>query len=454
MPKNNLKFHKIQKKIGIYFSFTITLVLLLTILIYFVFVSKNIRQTTRNHLLDIISISVINIDAEIHKTLTKPEQENNKAYLQIKKDLQLIRDAATDVHFIYTMRFNEQSGITFVVDAEENPEDIAHLGEKYTEASQFLKDNIRSLQKPIVEENFYTDRWGMWLTGYAPFYDSKGNIEGILGIDIEAKIVKSYERKVLFLAIFILVIIIPIVYFIGFRIGKKIARPIEILTKGALAIADGNLDLEIPQTTNDEIGLLAESFNKMSKQLRDFFENKEKIISERTKEIKAGEKNLSSLFNAMTDLVMELDYDGRYITIAPTSPNLMFKPSQEIIQKTLHEVFPKSEADMFLNFIQKCLDEGKTNIMQYSLIIKNKTVWFESRVTPKTKNTVLFIARDITKQKKQQKELINERDTLARFKKVTISRELNLIKLKTEINELLEKLGKKPKYLVAKTKDN
>ena len=112
-----------------------------------------------------------------------------------------------------------------------------------------------------------------------------------------------------------------------------------------------------------------------------------------------SEDNLRTLFNAMTDIVFEMDYDGKYINIAPTSPELMYKPPEEIIGKRLHEVFPKPEADMFLEFIRKCLDENETMNIEYPLTIKDRTIWFEGRAIPKTKNSILYIARDITERK-------------------------------------------------------
>lgn len=132
-------------------------------------------------------------------------------------------------------------------------------------------------------------------------------------------------------------------------------------------------------------------------------------ITERKKTEKAlreSENNLRALFNAMSDLVFELDYNGRYISIAPTSPELMFKPSEEIIGKTLHEVFPKPEADVFLKFIRNSLNDNKIKTIEYPLNINNKITWFEGKAYPKSKNTVLFIARDITERKQAENLLI------------------------------------------------
>jgi len=123
-----------------------------------------------------------------------------------------------------------------------------------------------------------------------------------------------------------------------------------------------------------------------------------------------SENNLRTIFNTMTDIVFELDYNGRYINIAPTATNLFFKPSEETLGKTLHEVFPKPQADEFLKFIHKCLDENKETSIEYPLIIQDKEHWFEGRATPKTKDSILYIGRDITKRKQAERELIKAKE--------------------------------------------
>ena len=68
---------------------------------------------------------------------------------------------------------------------------------------------------------------------------------------------------------------------------------------------------------------------------------------------------MRSLFNAMQDIVFEMDYNGQYLYIAPTSPELLYKLPNELVGKTLHEVFPIAEADKFLEVIRTCLDEKR-----------------------------------------------------------------------------------------------
>lgn len=58
------------------------------------------------------------------------------------------------------------------------------------------------------------------------------------------------------------------------------------------------------------------------------------------------------------------------------------------------------------------------------------------------------IARDITERKRVEEKLISRNKELELFNEVTVDRELKMIELKKEINELLEKSGEKPKYKI------
>jgi len=155
------------------------------------------------------------------------------------------------------------------------------------------------------------------------------------------------------------------------------------------------------EATNQQLRASEQHLKATNQQLE--ATNQQLRASEET--IHESENNLRALFNAMTDIVFEMDYDGRYIHIAPTSPELMFKPPEDIVGKTLHDIFQKPEADKFLEFIRKCLNENKINIIEYPLTINERTIWFEGRATPKTKNSILYIANDITERKQAEEEL-------------------------------------------------
>ena len=58
------------------------------------------------------------------------------------------------------------------------------------------------------------------------------------------------------------------------------------------------------------------------------------------------------------------------------------------------------------------------------------------------------IFMDITKRKKAEDELKQRHNELRRFNMLSVDREIKMIELKKEINELLEKSGKKSRYKI------
>lgn len=119
--------------------------------------------------------------------------------------------------------------------------------------------------------------------------------------------------------------------------------------------------------------------------------------------LRDSEAQLHALLTAITDVVLVLDVQGRYLKIAPTNLALLHKPPDELIGKTLHEVFPKAQADTFLARIQESLGTQQTCNIEYSHpTIENKEVWFAASISPLDNNSVIWVARDMTERKQAE----------------------------------------------------
>ena len=121
--------------------------------------------------------------------------------------------------------------------------------------------------------------------------------------------------------------------------------------------------------------------------------------------LKASEAELRTLFAAMTDIIAVFDAEGRYQKIAPTNPSFLYKPSGDLIGKTLHETLPKEDADFLLKHIHRTLEEEGTRKIEYSLQFNGTEVWFDASVLPMSENSVVLIARDITERKHAEDRL-------------------------------------------------
>lgn len=80
----------------------------------------------------------------------------------------------------------------------------------------------------------------------------------------------SSTRTITSLFILGLMIALLISAYASFKLGKAILHPIQTLTHAAREIGEGKLDLTVPVLSQDELGELATTFNKMAGQLNEF----------------------------------------------------------------------------------------------------------------------------------------------------------------------------------------
>ena len=69
---------------------------------------------------------------------------------------------------------------------------------------------------------------------------------------------------------------------------RSLTRPIQTLTESALRMAGGDLTTTVPVDRQDEIGLLAQTFNNMGNELRELYQNLEGQVAARTRQLSAA----------------------------------------------------------------------------------------------------------------------------------------------------------------------
>ncbi|HCA98150.1 MAG TPA: hypothetical protein DEP38_27160, partial [Cyanobacteria bacterium UBA9226] len=105
---------------------------------------------------------------------------------------------------------------------------------------------------------------------------------------------------------------------------------------------------------------------------------------------------MRGLLGAMSDLIMVLDDRGRYLKVTPNNSSLLFKKADDVVGKTVSDIFAKSEAEIFLTCINKTLLTQETQDIEYSLNIQGNDMWFNARVSPLSSDSVIVVARDIS----------------------------------------------------------
>jgi len=124
----------------------------------------------------------------------------------------------------------------------------------------------------------------------------------------------------------------------------------------------------------------------------------------REKLIKESEEKFRGISEAIPDLLLILNEDGKYIDAYTPDESLLASPRSELIGRTLHDVLPKEKADFFMIWIKSVLAENTVKETEYSLETPGGLRYFEARASAmKTtydgKRAVALLTRDVTKYK-------------------------------------------------------
>jgi hypothetical protein len=110
--------------------------------------------------------------------LDKPE------YRALKTSLTQASTLFKDTRFVYLMGYNGTK-LYFKVDSEDpQSQDYSPPGQIYTESSETQILNF--INGVSFAEGPYTDRWGTWISAYAPVKGVDGTTVAIVGIDVHA----------------------------------------------------------------------------------------------------------------------------------------------------------------------------------------------------------------------------------------------------------------------------
>ncbi|MGK7924544.1 MAG: adenylate/guanylate cyclase domain-containing protein, partial [Spirulina sp.] len=157
---------------------------------------------------------------------------------------------------------------------------------------------------------------------------------------------------------------------------------------------------------------------------------------------KQDEAELKALFAAMTDLIFVFDGNGRHLKIPATNArNLLYRPTQNRIGKTLHEIFPEAQATFFVDRIHEALQKQDNVEVEYSLQIEDREVWSDTTISPISTDSVIWVARDITQRKQVEAALVKRQ----RYSAVVVDVQRQLLAASADdghYNAILEPLGR------------
>jgi|GEM_PF-4000294 len=239
---------------------------LITISLIYQQMHRALRDQIRSRLICVARTGALMVDTGKLAALVNPADEATNSYVETKRTLQAIRDSNPDIRYVYIMaRTGKPHTWKFLVDAETDSKLVSHLGDLF-DVSPY-PEMQRAFEVATADREINRDPWGYWLSGYAPIRDENGKAVAILGLDMSAKSVITEERELALFAIVSVGMAVLLSALLGRFLASRLSKPLEGLIKATHQVAAGDLGLEVPVAGDGELGVLAQSFNKMTSEI-------------------------------------------------------------------------------------------------------------------------------------------------------------------------------------------
>jgi two-component system, NtrC family, nitrogen regulation sensor histidine kinase NtrY len=148
---------------------------------------------------------------------------------------------------------------------------------------------------------------------------------------------------VLVFALITLVVLFSVTW-IGLYLARRITEPIQTLLQGTREISSGNLDYRVEVDAGDELGILVESFNRMTAEVKaghEMIEKRNLELSASNRELVDRRRYIETLLNSVTVGVVSCDREGRVTTLNRAALRLLdLEREPEPLGRPLPELLP------------------------------------------------------------------------------------------------------------------
>lgn len=220
-----------------------------------------------------------------------------------------------------------------------------------------------------------------------------------------------------------LVLILTIIF------SRLLSRPIQELTEATARMAAGDLDQSVDVMTENEIGILGDSFNNMSAQIKNYTSNLEKIVEERTKDLRESREKYRKLFSFLNSIlesateyaIIALDGHGKILEFNKGAENIFGWNKDEVVNRqniNITDIPEDRDKKIFKDIVNRTKTHGVYEQDIYrmrkdgSLFPSYTNITVINDPTGRLEGFV-EIVRDITQRKNLERELKETKDFLS-----------------------------------------
>jgi PAS domain S-box-containing protein len=293
----------------------------------------------------------------------------------------------------HIMLTNEDGMVIFCIDPNEMfTTNLIDIGMKAAKYAQEHKEGY------LIETTEHGSNVFVTYT-YSKVYKDLPHLHWILVLEQDPETVFAVVGSLKKIMIFTLSGTVAFLIIISFLFANRISKPILAVVAAAKAIGKGNMNTKVSVKSNDEIGQLADSFNKMIIDLKEFRDNLEQ-----------SEERYRSLIEDSSEIIYQTDKKRFFAGVNKTMLNKLGFPSEELLGMRMDNIVPDNEREKIIKHTREVIENGVDSIETQFLTKEGKVIHVEINSTAMYDSESNFIqartyVHDITERKKAEEKL-------------------------------------------------
>ena len=202
----------------------------------------------------------------------------------------------------------------------------------------------------------------------------------------QLKILKNPIRTGYIITLFLIaMVIVFLAYWMGVYLANSMTRPLQELVDATHAVAGGNLDVRIESFSVDEIGMLVQSFNLMTDDLRtkQYALNVSNLeLKHSNQEIERRQQYMEIVLRNVAAGVISIDSEGVLRTINTSAERLLNLSAAKVLGKNYRDLISDNNLEMASGSFRELLEskQGAIN-KQIFLDIRGARVALQLHLT-------------------------------------------------------------------------
>ena len=270
-----------------------------------------------------------------------------------------------------------------------------HLADNISFMGTLAQDYFPHIDRTSGEETISLDRRQNHAIFFKSFTAGKKKWSFWFGFSLNE--ISERRKEIIFLITTVCGTALILLGIILYLAIKHFTEPVKELTAGAAIIGRGDLDYRVKVDSKDELGLLADTFNKMTEDLKKTVVSKDYV---------------DNIIENMLDALVVINPDGKIGTVNKGTCDLLGYKPEELISNTFDVVFDAEEIRQKGGELERLIRED--NLRNYEIYLKTKDgkkvpvllSGSQVRNSEGKMTSVVYTGRDITERKRTEDALL------------------------------------------------